>query len=148
MWICRFVDCNLYFNIKGRNYNKLLIRQPQENIPHSMFQQDCAPLHFHNEVGMTTLLFFFLGSGVEVARIDTRDRLICSRRVFFSLVLVTIISMFAPYQLRTIHDLQTRIRGACAKMIAKFSVICDRRFNILFTILAPLLAFATNFVNE
>jgi len=59
MWICRFVDCNLYFNIKGRNYNKLLIRQPQENIPHSMFQQDCAPLHFHNEVGMTTLLFFF-----------------------------------------------------------------------------------------
>ena len=82
MWICPSVVCNLYFNIKGRNFNKLLIRQPQENVPYSMFQQDCALLHFHTEVDMITLSFFF-GSGVEVLRIDLRDRLMWSRRVFF-----------------------------------------------------------------
>jgi hypothetical protein len=57
-WICRFADCNLYFNIKGRKYTKQLIPQLQEIFAQSMFQQDCAPLHFHTEVGMIPLLFF------------------------------------------------------------------------------------------
>jgi len=64
------------------------------------------------------------------------------------LVFVRIISGFARCQLINIHDLKTRIRETRVKLIAKISVICGRKFNILFIILAPLMAFSIYFVNE
>jgi hypothetical protein len=48
----------------------------------------------------------------------------------------------------TIDDLQTRIREACAKLIAKFSVTCGGKFHIIFVILVPLMTFVINFVKE
>jgi len=60
---CSFVDWNLHFNIKGIKYTKQLIPQLQENVPHSMFQQEPAPLHFHAEVGMIPLIFIWIWRG-------------------------------------------------------------------------------------